>query len=106
MEAMNDILAKLQAEKTRLEGERDRIEREAQRVQEELHRVTVAVMALQGEIVPAPKPLKPAQPATGEGSKRGRQPGSQLTPETKAKMAAPQQARWARIKQAPKPPAR
>lgn len=98
MEGMEDILAKLQAEQSRLEREKERIEGEAGRVSRELQRVMAAILALQGEPGATATAAPPAGPATAASQKRGRRPGSQLSPETKAKMAASQQARWARLK--------
>lgn len=100
MEGVNDILAKLQAEKTRLEAQKERLDRESQRVQEELRRVSTALLALQGEATAPGKQTTPTKPASGTGQRRGRPPGSKLPPEVKAKMAAAQKARWAAIKEA------
>jgi len=71
-----------------LQQERDRLQAEADRMAAELRRINKAIAALADGT---------DRPAAGTG-KRGRPPGSKLSAEARAKIAAAQRARWAKAK--------
>jgi hypothetical protein len=71
-----------------LQVERDRLQAEADRIAAELQRVTKAIAALEANPSDSQVPSR----------KRGRPPGSKLSPEARAKIAAAQRARWAKAK--------
>ena len=71
-----------------LQTERDRLQTEFARLGAELRRVNKAIAALDAS---------KDQPLTEVGQ-RGRPRGSKLPPETRARMATAQRARWAKAK--------
>lgn len=56
-------------------------------------KIDVAIQALEGLSTTSPVSVKPAQTAKATGKRK-----MQRSPEARAKMAAAQQARWARLK--------